>query len=106
MKRTDSKPMKAEQAPEPAPNVLADAHRIIYGNREQVYGDPAKNLKVIADFWSTHLTAVFNQPVDITVNDVCSMMVLMKQARLINDPNHRDSVVDVCGYAALRERCT
>jgi len=33
------------------------------------------------------------------------MMVLLKGARLANDPNHHDSVVDICGYAALIERC-
>jgi hypothetical protein len=31
--------------------------------------------------------------------------VLLKAARLGNDLDHRDSVVDICGYAALIERC-
>ena len=26
-------------------------------------------------------------------------------ARFANDPSHRDNLVDVCGYAALIERC-
>lgn len=105
MKRNDI-PLKKEQAePEPIPTVLQKAHNIIYGDREQVYGDPAKNLRVIAEFWSTHLSAVFNEQVTLSINDVCSMMALVKQARLTNDPNHLDSEVDVCGYTALRERC-
>jgi hypothetical protein len=37
--------------------------------------------------------------------DVALMMILLKTARLANDMTHRDSVVDICGYAALIERC-
>jgi hypothetical protein len=33
------------------------------------------------------------------------MMVLVKVARFANDPDHRDNLVDMCGYAALIERC-
>jgi hypothetical protein len=36
--------------------------------------------------------------------DVALMMVLMKVARLCNTPDHRDSLVDICGYTALIER--
>lgn len=85
--------------------VLQKAHDTIYGERESTYGDPSKNLKVIAKYWSTHLSAVFGEDFELNINDVCSMMVLVKQARLINEPNHIDSEIDVCGYTALRERC-
>lgn len=40
----------------------------------------------------------------ISSEDVAHMMILLKVARLANDPYHRDSLVDVCGYAALSER--
>jgi hypothetical protein len=32
-------------------------------------------------------------------------MVLVKVARFANDHDHRDNLVDMCGYAALIERC-
>jgi hypothetical protein len=32
------------------------------------------------------------------------MMSLLKIARLANDPEHRDSQVDACGYMGLAER--
>jgi hypothetical protein len=41
----------------------------------------------------------------ITAKDVAAMMMLVKVARFANDPTHRDNLVDVCGYAALIERC-
>lgn len=80
-------------------NVLEEAQRIIYGDREKTYGHPAKNLTTTASFWGEYLGT------QITAKDVCVMMMLLKIARLRNDINHRDSVVDTCGYAALIERC-
>ena len=41
----------------------------------------------------------------ITAKDVAAMMMLVKVARFANDPAHRDNLVDICGYAALIERC-
>ena len=33
------------------------------------------------------------------------MMVGLKLARLANDPRHKDSQIDACGYLRLLERC-
>jgi len=79
-------------------NILDEANSIIYGDREKTYGNPAKNLNNIANFWSVYLD------VEISAQDVAQMMVLLKLARLINTPNHRDSLVDAVGYLALVER--
>lgn len=85
-------------------NVLQTAEAVIYGDREQTYGDPGKNLQTIASYWSVHLHAKFGVILDLTPDDVCGMMILLKQARLATTPTHKDSLVDVCGYAALQER--
>ena len=42
---------------------------------------------------------------EINAKDVAAMMMLVKVARFANDPSHRDNLVDICGYAALIERC-
>lgn len=86
-------------------NVLQEAEKIIYGDREATYGKPSKNLICIADMWSAYLTSRFGFEGLLTDKDVAVMMVLLKAARLGNTPGHRDSVVDICGYAALIERC-
>lgn len=39
---------------------------------------------------------------EVTVNDVCALMVILKQMRQA-DGYHRDSCVDTCGYAGLQE---
>ena len=89
-------------------SVLAEAERIIYGDREKTYGKPSKNLETIAKMWNAYLVAsgVATEGGGILIGkDVAVMMVLLKAARLGNDLDHRDSVVDICGYAALIERC-
>jgi hypothetical protein len=85
-------------------NVLKEAHAVIYGDREKTYGHPSKNIEAIATMWNAYLKSVGDRT--LTPQDVCVMMVLLKGARLANDPTHRDSIVDVCGYAALIERCS
>jgi hypothetical protein len=79
-------------------NILEEAQSIIYGDREKTYGHPAKNLLNIAKLWTTYLDK------EVTAQDVATMMVLLKIARLMNQPDHRDSLVDSAGYLALIER--
>ena len=84
-------------------SVLEEAHKIIYGDREQTYGKPSKNLETIAKMWNAYLLALPER--ELNAKDVSVMMILLKAARLANQQTHRDSVVDICGYAALIERC-
>jgi hypothetical protein len=83
--------------------ILKEAHTIIYGDREKTYGHPAKNLRAIATMWDVYINN--KQSPEITAKDVAAMMMLVKVARFANDPTHRDNLVDICGYAALIERC-
>lgn len=88
-------------------SILDEAARIIYGDREKNYGHPGKNLEAIADLWDTYLHRaglITVQDLGVTPNHVCMMMILMKIARLLNAPDHRDSQVDIAGYVALMER--
>jgi Domain of unknown function (DUF6378) len=84
-------------------NVLEEAQKIIYGDREKTYGKPSRNLDCIAKMWNAYLESIGGR--ELENKDVAVMMVLLKAARLANDPEHRDSLVDICGYAALVERC-
>jgi hypothetical protein len=89
---------KQDTKPESKPDWLKTAHDIIHGDREKTYGDPGKNLRLIAQYWSTHTG------ITLTETDVCIMMQLLKIARLRNDPEHVDSWIDIIGYAALKNR--
>jgi len=82
-------------------NILEEADAIIYGDREQTYGRPDKNLNAIAAMWTAYLQSTERDY--ITAHDVCMMMILLKTARQAH-AFKRDNLVDVCGYAALSER--
>lgn len=87
--------------------ILTQAAAIVDQDREKTYGDPSKNLNAIADLWSAWLRARGLLVADDVLSyvDVTQMMVLLKVARLANDPTHYDSQVDACGYMRLLERC-
>lgn len=63
--------------------------------REATYGDPARSFAIIAARWSLTLGR------SVTPAQVALCMIDLKLARLGHDPTHRDSVIDVIGYAAL-----
>lgn len=80
--------------------IVEQAAKIVEGARQQNYGSPEDNFKRIAALWETYL---FYRPTKelwvITPSDVCIMMMLVKLARLMNTPDHWDSIEDVIGYA-------
>lgn len=89
-------------------SVIDTAKEIIYGDREKTYGHPSKNLENIARMWNVYLLGrglISEDSGGLTATDVCNLMILLKVARLANQPDHVDSIVDIVGYAALIERC-
>ena len=75
--------------------ILEKAKVLISGERAKEYGDAYLNHKRIAELWSPILDK------DITVEQVYACMIAVKLSRLIETPNHEDSWIDICGYAAL-----
>lgn len=75
--------------------IIADAKTAINGERELEYGDAAENFDRIAALWEV----VFGH--GVTVEQVALCMDLVKTARLVKNPTHRDSWVDKAGYSAL-----
>jgi hypothetical protein len=87
--------------------LATEALRIVNGSRRSAYGTPERNFERIALLWGTYLTLRTNGTHDDPTNngvwieprDVAAMMRLMKEARLIETPDHRDSYLDIVGYA-------
>jgi hypothetical protein len=75
-------------------SVLDEAAVLVYGDRQEAYGDAHETFSRIALIWE----AVLGTPV--TPIQVACCMVGLKMARLFASPLHRDSVVDIAGYAA------
>lgn len=75
--------------------LLEEAGDLINKQREHDYGEASKNFHDIAAGWSLILDR------SVEPEDVALMMAWLKIARLFKSPNHRDSWVDLIGYAAL-----
>ena len=73
---------------------LRKACEIVNGQREQSYGTPEDNFKVIAEMWSAYLEA------DVSAVYVAMMMSLLKIARISSGNFTEDSFIDLAGYAA------
>lgn len=85
-------------------DVLQEARRIINGKRDADYGTPEMNFSRIAALWTAYLGGKPGGPLPVTPQDTAQMMILLKVARLIATPGHRDSVVDLAGYAGTIEK--
>lgn len=73
---------------------LKEAEKIVCGDREDAYGRPEDNFKVIAQFWTSYLG------VPEVAGDVANMMILLKVARAATGKYKFDNYVDIAGYAA------
>lgn len=77
------------------PDIL-DAARAAVTQRGAAYGPPAAAfLALLAKHWSLILGH------EVTASQAGRMMIAFKLARLAQNPGHRDSIVDVAGYAFM-----
>ncbi len=74
-------------------SILAEAEKITTSTRRDEYGHPFDNFSQIAKEWSLELG------VDVTPEQVGRMMIRVKMVRLRHNPKHRDSLLDIAGYA-------
>lgn len=73
-------------------SILDEASRLTAGARMQDYAPAAINHGRCAALWSTYLGK------EVTADDVCLMMILLKIARGMHKVT-RDTLVDIAGYA-------
>lgn len=77
--------------------VLEEASRVVGGSRGKDYGHPYDDFSRTAALWS----ALFGW--QVRPEDVPAAMRMVKESRLRNSPRHRDSLVDIGGYARTQE---
>jgi len=82
----------------PAP-MLYRAQSLIEGDRQQDYGDKLQNFSQIAMLFQGSLAMKLQPNARITPEDVAILMMQVKIARLAKSPDHKDSIMDVAGYA-------
>lgn len=78
--------------------IADDAKKIVSGARRAAYGKPEDNFERIAKFWQAYFENTGRHAANVTAADVSPLMRLMKEARLCETPDHRDSFVDLVGY--------
>ena len=76
-------------------DILAEAHNLLYGDRQDDYGTPQDNFDRIARLW----TVVLGIEVEGWQAALCMNQV--KVARLINEPAKLDGWIDGAAYMAL-----
>jgi hypothetical protein len=73
-------------------------------DRNEQYGEPEDNFKVIADMWSTYITGRYAPPgtsIKIYEEDAAVMLSLFKIARFVTAQTPKaDTFIDIAGYAA------
>lgn len=86
-------------------SILNEAEKIVNGQRANTYGGPEDSFRTIADLWNAYFNQSSKGIPHIKAPDVAIMLALLKIARLRHNPEHRDSWVDLAGYAACGAEC-
>lgn len=73
---------------------LEKAIETVCNDREDIYGKPENNFKLISDLWSAYKGTEFSS------KDVAVMMALLKIARITTGKHKDDNFIDIAGYAA------
>lgn len=87
--------------PKPSPTVLETAGELVEGHRGRDYGHPWEDFNRTAALWNALFAHKLKVP--FTASDVAAGMRMVKESRLQHSPRHRDSLVDICGYARTQE---
>ena len=96
MTQTRRKPVQEPQEPK---SMLQRAHELIHGDRQRDYGDKLQNFSQISMGFQMVLATKLKPGEHITPEDVALCMMQVKIARLAKSPFHKDSILDVAGYA-------
>lgn len=105
MKRTFTTTDTTDSPDTKRAKLLDTAMEITHHDRNANYGNPEDNFQHIANLWNSYLRVSRPQAPLLIPADVAVMNMLIKVARLGNNPNHYDSAVDIAGYAACLADC-
>lgn len=107
-------------------NILQQAEKLIYGDRNKTYSHPNENFENIANLFNAYFEAISRRPgvmetttfnhdavnpphnikgrFKINRIDIAFLNILQKVARGATNQQHEDTVIDIAGYAGCIER--
>jgi hypothetical protein len=88
-----------KKPPNARAELLAEAERLVNGDRNAQYGDPRQDFQRTAAMWGAYLGT------DVAPHDVAAMMAMLKVSRIRWSPEKFDSWADLAGYAACGWDC-
>lgn len=74
-------------------NIVNEASQLVNEDRQKVYGHPSDDFAKVA----TMTQPIMESTIDPRLKHAL-YMIQVKIARLLNTPNHHDSIVDIIGY--------
>ena len=82
-------------------DILDAAKRIVTQDREDQYGKPENNFRLIGNLWATYLRGCGVEIDFLEPHDVAVMMALLKIARIATGKENKpDNWIDLAGYAS------
>lgn len=75
-------------------NILDEANKLVSDDRRKVYGHPIQDFTKV----TTMGQPILDSEIDPRLKHAL-YMIQVKIARLLNTPDHIDSVIDIAGYA-------
>ena len=82
-------------------SILQEASEVTQGGRNEAYGDPKGNHETTGFMFQAYLRRRYKEDFAVLdAQDVCVFNICQKLSRLAHTPYHRDSLVDIAGYAA------
>lgn len=85
--------------------VNEEAHGLIHGDRRAAYGSPLDDFSRTAALLTALFSDILKPGSQFVAEDVPTIQRMVKESRLRSSPRHRDSLVDICGYAGTQEMC-
>jgi hypothetical protein len=82
-------------------NVAQEAMRLVFGDRSVTYSNPLSDFGRTKDIANALFKGKLKE--DFTEEDIALFMIGVKLSRLVNKPDHRDSLVDIVGYSVCYE---
>ena len=94
---------KMEAPVTPRVEMLREVELLVSQNRNIDYGEPVQNMARTAEILAAYMGDRTGRSLE--AQDVAVFGIILKLGRLAENPLHKDSVLDIAGYASILFEC-